>query len=134
MIRFTHQSNVLSNEFLKQYGLTAAQFDVLNQIQIYEPVTQKELANHVTITEGGMSRMLARLEKEALIERKQEWKTKTITLSELGKNKLDKVFQAQLDFQTSFFDESLSEEEQKTLLRLMNKVQKHTEKKIKQEE
>lgn len=134
IIRFTHQSNVLSNEFLKQYGLTTAQFDVLNQIQTYEPLTQKDLANYVTITEGGMSRMLTRLEKEGFIERKQEWKTKTITLSQLGKSKIDEVFQAQLAFQTSFFDESLSEAEQKTLLRLMNKVQKHTEKKIKQEE
>ncbi|MED4474206.1 transcriptional regulator, partial [Oceanobacillus caeni] len=27
MARFTHQSNLLSNEFLKQFGITAEQFD-----------------------------------------------------------------------------------------------------------
>src|SRR5699024_5844911 len=79
--RFTHQSNLLSNEFLKQYDLTTAQFDVLNQIATYGPLTQSELAKKVTVTQSGISRMLARLEKEQLIERKQEWKTKTISLT-----------------------------------------------------
>ena len=39
IMRFTHQSNLLSNEFLKQYDLTTAQFDVLVQISPYEPLT-----------------------------------------------------------------------------------------------
>lgn len=134
MIRFTHQSNKLSNEFLKTYCLTTAQFDVLNQIQTYEPLTQKELASYVTVTDGGISRMLTRLEKEGFIEREQEWKTKTITLTTKGKDKLDEVYQAQLAFQTSFFEESLTEAEQKTLLKLMGKVQKVTEEKMKLEE
>ena len=79
--RFTHQSNKLSNEFLKQFDLTTAQFDVLIQISTYEPLTQSELAEKVTVTQGGISRMLARLEKDKLIQRKQEWKTKTISLT-----------------------------------------------------
>jgi len=58
MMRFTHQSNLLSNEFLKQYDLTTAQFDVLNQISTNEPLTQSELAEKVTVTQGGISRML----------------------------------------------------------------------------
>ena len=76
MMRFTHQSNNLSNEFLKDYGLTTAQFDVLLQISVYEPITQSELAEKVTVTQGGVSRMLTRLEQDQLIERKQDWKTK----------------------------------------------------------
>lgn len=130
MTRFTHQSNLLSNDNLKPFGLTSAQFDVLNQISIYEPITQSELAKKVTVTEGGISRMLNRLEKQGFIERKQKWKIKEISLTEKGRNKLAEAFPAQLAFQTSLFDEVLSKEEQKTLLRLLSRVQKHAEKKL----
>lgn len=130
--RFTHQSNLLSNNFLKQYGLTTAQFDVLNQISVYQPLTQQELADKVTVTQGGISRMLSRLEKEGLIERKQDWKTKTISLTARGEEKLDRAFQAQLAFQSSFFNDTLTEEEQKTLLSLMSKVQKYSEQRLKE--
>lgn len=129
LTRFTHQSNLLSNDFLKQYDLTTAQFDVLMQISTYEPLTQSELAEKVTVTQGGISRMLSRLEKDGLIERKQDWKTKTISLTNKGREKLDNAFDAQLAFQSSFFDECLSEEEQKTLYSLMSRVQKNSEKK-----
>lgn len=130
IMRFTHQSNLLSNEFLKQYNLTTAQFDVLNQIATFGPLTQAELAERVTVTQGGMSRMLSRLEKEHLIERKQDWKTKTITLTKKGQEKLDTAFEGQLAFQSSFFNESLKTKEQKTLLSLMTKVQKNSEEKM----
>lgn len=128
--RFAHQSNLLSNDFLKQYGITVSQFDLLNQIATYEPISQKELAHKVTVTEGGISRMVTRLEKEGLLRRKQEWKTKTISLTEKGRAKLDSVFQAQLQFQTSLFEEVLTEEEQKTLLNLMTKLQKNSEERL----
>src|SRR5690625_3753802 len=128
--RFTHQSNLLSNEFLKQYDLTTAQFDVLVQISTYEPLTQSELAKKDTVTQGGISRMLGRLEKERLIIRKQDWKKKMIYLTDVGREKLENAFEAQLAFQTSLFDDCLSKEEQKTLLSLMSRVQKHSEQKF----
>jgi len=133
LTRFTHQSNLLSNEFLKQYDLTTAQFDVLMQVSVYEPLTQSELAEKVTVTQGGISRMLARLEQDRLIERKQDWKTKTISLTDKGREKLENAFEAQLAFQSSFFEDCLSKEEQKTLLSLMSRVQKQSEKKFSEE-
>lgn len=128
--RFTHQSNLLSNEFLKQFNLTTAQFDVLMQISTYGPLTQNELAKRVTVSQGGISRMLSRLEKEQFIERKQEWKTKTISLTNKGVEKLKQSFKQQLAFQSSFFDDCLTKEEQKTLYTLISKVQKNSEKKM----
>jgi len=128
--RFTHQSNLLSNEFLKPFGITAAQFDVLNQIATYQPITQSDLAIKATLSEGGISRMLTRLEQDGYIQRKQDWKTKWISLTAKGEAKMDEVFEHQLAFQTSVVNECLSEEEQKTLYRLMTKLQKNTEKKL----
>lgn len=129
--RFTHQSNLLSNDFLKPFGITAAQFDVLNQIANSQPLTQSELAMKVTVSEGGISRMLTRLEKEGYIRRRQEWKTKWITLTPKGEDKVNEVFEHQLAFQTSLVNEELTNEEQKILYKLMTKLQKTTESKLK---
>ena len=132
--RFNHQSNLLSNEFLKPFNITAAQFDVLNQISVYQPITQSKLAEKVTVSEGGISRMLSRLEKEGYIQRKQDWKSKWISLTPKGEAKINEVFEHQLHFQTSLVDECLTEEEQKSLYQLMTKLQKHAENKMKKKE
>ncbi|MEI3599030.1 MULTISPECIES: MarR family winged helix-turn-helix transcriptional regulator [unclassified Oceanobacillus] len=131
--RFTHQSNLLSNEFLKQFDITAAQFDVLNQVATYQPIMQSDLATKVTVSPGGISRMLTRLEQEGYIQRKQDWKTKWISLTYKGEEKMQQVFHHQLDFQTSMLNGCLTEEEQKTLYKLMTKLQKHTEAKLEDE-
>jgi DNA-binding MarR family transcriptional regulator len=128
--RFTHQSNLLSNDFLKQFGITTAQFDVLNQVSTYQPITQSQLATKVTVSEGGISRMLTKLEQEGYIQRKQDWKTKWISLTNKGEDKMQEVFQHQLTFQTSILDECLTEEEQKTLYKLITKLQKNTENRL----
>lgn len=129
MMRFTAQSNQLSNEFLKRFDLTTAQFDVLIQIKTYAPITQFQLAEKVTVTQGGMSRMLARLEKEGLIERKQNWKTKAISLTAKGEQMIDAATPSQLHFQSSFFEDVLTDEEMKTLYKVMTKLEKHSQEK-----
>ncbi|URN96341.1 MAG: MarR family transcriptional regulator [Candidatus Pristimantibacillus lignocellulolyticus] len=129
LMRFSNQSNQLSNDFLKRFQLTTAQFDVLMQIRTFQPLTQSELAEKVIVTQGGMSRMLARLEQDGYITRKQDWKTKTIVLSDKGKDILDIAMPAQLAFQTSFFKEALTDEELKTLYSLLTKVHKNSENK-----
>lgn len=129
LMRFTNQSNQMSNDFLKRFDLTTAQFDVLMQIRIYQPLTQMELADKATVTEGGISRMLVRLEKEGYIVRKQDWKTKTISLTAKAESILEQAMPEQLAFQSSFFDDVLSKEEQKTLYTLMKRVHKHSQRK-----
>jgi len=129
MMRFTAQSNQLSNEFLKRFDLTTAQFDVLIQIKTYAPITQCQLAEKVTVTQGGMSRMLARLEKEGLIERKQNWKTKAISLTAKGEQMIDAATPSQLHFQSSFFEDVLTDEEMKALYKVMTKLEKHSQEK-----
>jgi len=129
LMRFTNQSNQMSNDFLKRFDLTTAQFDVLMQISIYQPLTQMELAEKVTVTQGGISRMLVRLENEGYIVRKQDWKTKTISLTAKAVSILEQAMPEQLAFQTSFFDDVLNQEEQTTLYALMTRVHKHSQKK-----
>ena len=80
LIRFTNQSNQMSNEFLKRFDLTTAQFDVLLQIRTYQPLTQMELAEKVTVTQGGISRMLTRLEKKDILYENKIGKRKQLVL------------------------------------------------------
>lgn len=126
LVRVYENSNDLSNEFLKTFGLTVNQFDMLVQIYIHQPVTQMELAEHLTITKGGASHMLGRLEKEGLIERKQDWKVKYITLTEKGQALTEKVLPLQSDFQASLFD-PLSEEEKKIFYSMLKKIHLHSQ-------
>ncbi|MEH6942229.1 MarR family winged helix-turn-helix transcriptional regulator [Bacillus sp. JJ722] len=129
LARFASHSNQLSNEYLKRFNLTAAQFDVMIQIQVYQPITQAELAEKIIVTQGGISRMLVRLEKEGFIVRKQEWKTKYICLTDKGNEIINNTMPHQLAFQSSFFDEVLNEGEKKTLYKLISRVQKNSVKK-----
>lgn len=115
---------------MRQFGITAAQFEVLNQVSTYQPITQSDLATKVTVSHGGISRMLTRLEQDGYIQRKQEWKTKWISLTSQGEAKMQGVFIHQLAFQTSILNESLTADEQKSLYKLMTKLQKHTEAKL----
>lgn len=128
--RFKHQSDILSNEFLKQFDLTVAQFEVLSQIFVYQPMTQSELAEKITVTQGGISKMLTRLEDEGSIKRERDWKTKWISLTEKGMKKIDDVMVHQVEYQTSLFDKNLTQEEQKELYRMMSKLQKYTESEV----
>jgi len=126
LVRFTNRGHQMTNEFLKRFGLTTAQFDVLAQIRAYQPLNQLELVKKVTVTEGGISRMLARLEKEGYIVRQREWTTNTIRLTPKGEAVMDRAYPAQAAFQTSFFDEVLSKEELQLLCSLVTRLEEHS--------
>ncbi|SMX65622.1 DNA-binding transcriptional regulator, MarR family [Brevibacterium iodinum ATCC 49514] len=122
MARFVQNSNQLSNEHLRRFGLTVAQFEALAHIRNFEPITQSELAEGLTVSGGGISRMLARLESEGLISREQDWKTKHISLTAKGRELLERAFPSQQRQQASLFDDSLSEDEKVQLHALMKKL------------
>jgi hypothetical protein len=103
-------------------GISTAQFDVLNQVLIYQPITESQFATKVPV--------FLECSQEGYIHRKQDWKTKWITLTKQGEDKIHEVFEHQLTFQTSIVNECLTEEEQRTLYKLMTKLQKHTEDKL----
>lgn len=125
LARFYQRSNQLSNELLQHFGITAAQFDMLAQVMIYQPVAQLELAEHLTISRGGVSHMLARLEKEQFIVREQQWKVKYISLTDKGLALMEQVLPIQSDFQASMF-EVLDEAEQKSFLGMMTRIHRHS--------
>lgn len=123
LARFYNQSIRLSNQHLKKWDLTIAQFDLLVQIGAHQPISQQELAEKLLVTKGNMTQMLAKVEKSGLIERKQEWRTKLISLTEKGEQLFEEIVPIQEQFQAAQFH-SLTKDEQKQLLTLLKKLQK----------
>ncbi|MGY3777843.1 MarR family winged helix-turn-helix transcriptional regulator [Isobaculum melis] len=130
MLHFVNYSNRLTNEHLKPYGVTAAKFDALVQIQTHQPITQMKLAEKLLLTQAGISKMLSSLEKEGLVCKKVHWKEKEISLTPAGETFLTKILPTQLDFQSSFFEEVLTESEIKALYQMMTKITKNAHDKI----
>ena len=126
MVRFVENSNQLSNDHLRQFDLTLAQFAALAHIRNFQPITQTDLARGLTVTGGGISRMLSRLESEGLISRQQDWKTKHISLTDKGTELLERAYPSQLEQQASLFDEVLDEDEKTQLHALMKKLYEHS--------
>jgi MarR family transcriptional regulator for hemolysin len=86
MTQFARRWRIHVNEHLAAIGQTQARWESLFWIEIADGrVTQKELAKRVGIEGPTFARMLDRLEKEGLVERRTSpWdkRTKTIALKE----------------------------------------------------
>jgi DNA-binding MarR family transcriptional regulator len=121
MARFVQNSNQVSNEYLRQFGITVAQFEALAHIRNFQPITQSDLAAGLTVSGGGISRMLTRLEREGMIRREQEWKTKHISLTAAGRELIDRAYPVQVAQQSTMFD-VLDEDEKRQLHALMKKL------------
>ncbi len=111
-----------SNQHLKKWNLSIAQFDVLAQIGSQKRLSQQELADKLLVTKGNITQLLSKLENMGLIQREQEWKTKYLSLTKKGKELFEEVVPLQEQFQASQF-RKLNQEEKKQLLELLRKIQ-----------
>lgn len=123
LTRIYNQSIREFNQHLKKWNLTAAQFDILVQVGSHERLSQQELANKLFVTKGNITQLLSKMEDLGLINREQEWKTKYLSLTEVGKDFFYEVVSKQEQFQASQFS-NLNYKEKKQLLDLLRKIQK----------
>ncbi|MGG0386130.1 MarR family transcriptional regulator [Priestia filamentosa] len=119
--RIYNQSIRESNQHLKKWELSTAQFDVLVQVGSHERLSQQELANRLFVTKGNITQLLSKMEDLGLIKREQEWKTKYLSLTEEGKEYFYEVVPKQEHFQASQFS-NLNYKEKKQLLNLLKKI------------
>lgn len=110
-----------TNNHLKDWGITAAQFDVVSNIGKGAPIIQQELAEKLVVTKGNMTQILQKLEAQGYIQRDREWKMNYISLTKKGKVLYDTVVPEQKNFQAEQFSR-LTIAEQKQLLRLLKKL------------
>ena len=86
--RFYNRSIRETNQHLKKWNVSAAQFDVLVQIGGNDRLTQQELGNKLFVTKGNVTQLLNKMEQLDWIQREQEGTTKYISLTEEGKGSI----------------------------------------------
>lgn len=123
--RFYNQSIRESNIHLKEWNLTGSQFDILAQIGTNERLSQQELADKLFVTKGNITQLISKMEKNGLVKREQEWKTKYLSLTDKGLTLYHQVVPLQEQFQAAQF-ESLNQQEKKVLLELLRKIQRNS--------
>lgn len=72
MGRYHRISCNLDRELLAKHGITVSDFEVLQQLHGAAPkysMRMHELAEHVHLTQSALSRLIARLEQDGLVER-----------------------------------------------------------------
>ncbi|MDF2083195.1 MarR family winged helix-turn-helix transcriptional regulator [Bacillus pseudomycoides] len=120
--RFYNRSIRETNQHLKEWSLSAAQFDVLAQIGGHDRLTQQELGRKLFVTKGNITQLLNKMEQLDWIKREQEGTTKYLSLTEKGRVLYEEVVPPQEMFQAEQFDK-LNRNEQKQLLELLRKLQ-----------
>lgn len=120
--RFYNKSIRETNQHLKEWGLSAAQFDVLAQIGGQDRLTQQELGKKLFVTKGNITQLLNKMEQLDWIKREQEGTTKYLSLTEEGKALYEETVPPQESFQAEQFNK-LNHNEQKHLLELLRKLQ-----------
>lgn len=123
--RFFNHSIRRSNQHLKEWDLSAAQFDILVHVGLNNGLTQKELGEKLLVTKGNITQLLGKMEKMGLIQRERDWRIKQLTLTDKGKELYRNVVPQQEEFQAAQFGE-LNREEQEQLLDLLKKLYKST--------
>lgn len=110
--------------FLNEYGLTAAQFGVLEALYHLGEMRICELIDKTLSTSGNMTVVIRNLEKEGLIERKTNPVDKrafNIVLTPEGEKKIKVAFEAHLALIDQFFN-NLDREEKLELQKLLKKA------------
>ncbi len=120
--RFYNRSIRETNQHLKKWNVSAAQFDVLVQIGGHDRLTQQELGNKLFVTKGNVTQLLNKMEQLEWIGREQEGTTKYISLTEKGRALYEEIVPPQETFQAEQFH-NLNIEEQNQLLKLLKKLQ-----------
>ncbi|HFK1545961.1 MULTISPECIES: MarR family winged helix-turn-helix transcriptional regulator [Bacillus] len=120
--RFYNKSIRETNQHLKEWNVSAAQFDVLAQVGGQGCLTQQELGNKLFVTKGNITQLLNKMEQLEWIHREQEGTTKYISLTEKGKALYEEIVPPQETFQAKQF-QNLNVEEQHQLLQLLKKLQ-----------
>lgn len=108
--------------FLKDYGISSAEYPVLFFLNRVEGVTQDEIALDLAIDKGAVTRVLQSLGKKQMVIRKKDdfdRRCNRIFLTARGKKTSEPVRQAKENW-NAVLTKHMSKEEQKEFVRLLS--------------
>ncbi|HVP17843.1 MAG TPA: MarR family transcriptional regulator [Spirochaetia bacterium] len=85
LARFVNSQGHLLGALLRDHKLSEAQFDVIAQIGVSEGLTQKELADRLVVTQGNVTQLLQKLERQGLVERPPSGRCNRLRLTAAGR-------------------------------------------------
>src|SRR5215204_6725451 len=94
LMRVYQKVDRISNEHLKHWGLSVAQFDVLAHVGASEGMTQQELADSLLVTKGNVCQLVDKLEDRGLISRLHQGRANRLFLTDEGRRLFEQVVPA----------------------------------------
>jgi len=116
--------NKYSNESIRTFGLTAAQFGTLECLGHLGPMTIGELSKKMLFSGGNTTCVMDNLEKEGIVERVHDDNDRrviNVRLTDKGEKLFDKTFKVHKDHITKLAA-TLTENEQEELAHLLKKL------------
>ena len=118
MARFTNKATRISGEQLRHRNLSLGQFGVLAHVGGAEGMSQTELADTLSLTQGNVCQLVDKMERAGLVVRRPEGRTNRLYLTECGQELYDQVVPAHEALIDGLFSR-LSAEQQVELLGLV---------------
>jgi DNA-binding MarR family transcriptional regulator len=121
LVRVFQKVDRASSEALRYHQLSPAQLDVLAKVGSAEGISQQELADALLVTKGNVCQLLDKMEGSGLLERRPDGRVNRLFLTEQGHRVHDDVVPRHDALLAEQFS-SLSEDDQRELLRLLRQV------------
>lgn len=121
ILRLANTKSTLLGERLRARNLSPAQFDVIAQVGSAEGLTQRDLAGKLVVTEGNVTQLLDKLEKQGLVTRHTDGRCNRLGLTEAGRHLYQEVVPEQNRLIAEKFS-ALDDVEQEQLRRLLRKL------------
>jgi DNA-binding MarR family transcriptional regulator len=97
MVRVNDKMHSRLSDFLEEYNLTHAQFDVLAQLKQHPGSSQQELSEFLLVTKGNVCGLIDRMSARGLVERRSDPNDRRVNLlhlTERGQELADRVVPA----------------------------------------
>ncbi len=121
LARIYQKIDLRTAETMRRHGLSVSRFDILNHAGIPEGRTQQELARALLVTKGNVTQLLDAMEREGLLERRRDGRTKRVFLTDKGRCRRKDVVAIQ-EAEIANDLSALDEDEMQTLIRLLRKI------------
>ena len=121
LVRVFQKVRRASEAQFRDFGLSAAQFDVLAQVGAAEGSSQQQVADALLLTKSNVCQLLDRMERSGLIERRSAGRAKRLYLTPVGRRLYADAVPAHERLIAEQLS-ALSPPEQRRLLRLLRTV------------
>jgi DNA-binding MarR family transcriptional regulator len=121
LARVYHKVDLKTADLMRCHGLSVSRFDVLNHAGTPEGRTQQELAASLLVTKGNITQLLDAMEREGLVERRRDGRSKRIYLTDLGRALRRRLVAIQ-EVEIARHFAALDEGDMKALIQILRKL------------